>query len=196
MNERSHRALLWIGVLILTISLYIPKGHEAPPVGASSVAFVQGKPESATVRIIGDIPHPGLYQAVLPANLEEIIRQAAPEMISTFTNQRLLSRPLADGDLVTITTGKEQGVTVMPDGIPVRERIVLGIPLNPARMKSADWDALPGIGPALTRRIITCAKQRGGIRSLDDLQGIDGIGSRTMKKLQPLFDYPHQKSPP
>jgi competence protein ComEA len=54
-------------------------------------------------------------------------------------------------------------------------------------MTAADWEALPGIGPALTERIMTYGRQSGGIRTLDDLRRVDGIGEQTINKLRPLF---------
>ncbi len=188
MSEWRRRGVLWTGLLALALSLLIPDGHEPPPAGVVSVAILQDKPGMITVRLAGDIPSPGLYQVGTPGTVGEVISRAAPDLIPTLTETRVLSHPLFNGDLVTITKGAEPVVSVVPGGISPRERIILGIPLEPARMNGADWESLPGIGPALTKRIMTFARQRGGIRTLDDLREVDGIGNQTVEKLRPLFD--------
>ena len=187
MTERHRRGALWLVLLALTLSLFIPKGHETPP-GGGSVAFLHGGSRVTTLRLAGDVPHPGVYEAGERDTVRELLRQAAPEVAARVTGDRLASSPLADGDLVTVSEGPGGAITLARGTIPARERLVLGIPLDPARMTGADWEAVPGIGPALTARIMAHARQRGGIRTLDDLRGVDGIGERTLDRLRPLFD--------
>ena len=190
MNERRQRLILWTGALALTLLLFIPKGHETPPGGAPSVAFLHGKPGKATVRLAGDVPHPGICQVDASGTVEDLIRQTDPGLMRRLAGDRLLSATLADGDVVTVTSGKGTGATLARTGMPARERMALGIPLVPAQMTAADWEALPGIGPALTERIMTYGRQRGGLRTLDDLRGVNGIGEQTITKLRPLFVLP------
>ena len=187
MSTRRRRFILWTGALALTLPLYIPKGHETPPIGASSVALLHGKPGTVTIRIAGDILHPGLYRADSPASLMKIIHREGSPWMPPLTGKLLLYRPLADGDLVTITGKKKEDATVIRGSIPARERIVVGIPLDPARMTAVDWDALPGIGPVLTQRIAARRREKGELRTLEDLRGVSGIGPRTMDRLRPLF---------
>ncbi len=182
MRERLRRLLLWSGALALTLLLFIPKGHDTPPGGGESVAFLRGKPGTITARIAGDIPSPGVYQLKSPASVGELVALVAPGLERRLATEPLLPTPLADGDLVTVT---DRGL--VRGSIPARERLALGIPLEAARMNAADWEALPGIGPALTRRIVAYARQRGGIRTADELRSVAGIGDLTLKRLRPLF---------
>ena len=189
MIELRQRLVLWTGVFALTGLLFIPKGHETPPGGAPSVAFLHGKPGTTTVRIDGNVPHPGIYRMAASVMVEDLIRQSAPKVAQICAGNQLLATPLADGDMVTVTADRKSGVTLARGSMPVRERMTLGIPLVPERMTAADWEALPGIGPALTERIISFSRRRGGIRTLEELRGVDGIGDRTIERLRPLFTY-------
>ena len=188
MNERRRRLVLWTGALALTLSLSIPKGHKTPPGGAPAVAFLHEKPTgTVTARIAGDLPHPGVYAVTPPCTVADLIRLSAPGQEPGSADDRLLTRPVADGDVVTVTPGQGMNRFLALGRMPAAERMILGIPLDPASMTAADWEALPGIGPALTERITRYGGERGGIRTLDELRGVSGLGERTIEKLRPLF---------
>ena len=44
---------------------------------------------------------------------------------------------------------------------------------------------LPGVGEARARAIIDLRKQRGGLKSLDELRDVKGIGDASLEKLRP-----------
>jgi len=58
------------------------------------------------------------------------------------------------------------------------------IPLNNA--SAAELERLPGIGPALARRIIAYRETHGNFRVLQDLGHVKGIGPKTLDRLRPL----------
>ncbi|GEM_PF-5723851 len=58
------------------------------------------------------------------------------------------------------------------------------VDLNTATI--AELESLPGIGPSTALRIINAREKRQGFRSLEDLLKIDGIGRKTVARLQPL----------
>jgi comEA protein len=47
---------------------------------------------------------------------------------------------------------------------------------------------LPGIGPALSRRIIEYREEHGPFRSVDELINISGIGPRVLERLEPYAE--------
>lgn len=51
---------------------------------------------------------------------------------------------------------------------------------------AAELELLPGIGPSAAHRIVAYRDQIGGFRSVEELGGVKGIGSRTMERLRPL----------
>ena len=50
----------------------------------------------------------------------------------------------------------------------------------------AELELLPGIGPAMAKRILEYRAAHGKFSSIDQLDGVKGIGAKTMAKLRPL----------
>lgn len=54
------------------------------------------------------------------------------------------------------------------------------------RASAAQLELLPGIGPASAARIVAYRDQIGGFRSVEELDGVSGIGARTVERIRPL----------
>ena len=54
------------------------------------------------------------------------------------------------------------------------------------RADASELEVLPGVGPALARRILAERTRRGRFRTVDDLAEVRGIGSATVERLRPL----------
>ncbi len=57
--------------------------------------------------------------------------------------------------------------------------------LNFNTATAAQLQQLPGIGPAMADRILAYRKAHGGLKSCDDLNGVEGIGPKKLAKLKP-----------
>lgn len=57
-------------------------------------------------------------------------------------------------------------------------------------------EALPGIGPALARRIVDDRAQRGAFGSLEALGRVRGVGPRLLARLSPLVTFSGTPRPP
>lgn len=53
-----------------------------------------------------------------------------------------------------------------------------------------ELDGLPGVGPALAKRILDEREKRGGFGELEDLLAVRGIGTATLERLRPLLTVP------
>ena len=63
---------------------------------------------------------------------------------------------------------------------------ILVINLNTASVK--ELEALPGIGPALARRIVAFREKRHGFRRIEELLAIPGISEKRWKAIRDKVD--------
>lgn len=80
-----------------------------------------------------------------------------------------------------------------PAPAPETRAPVITVPAAPAphlvnlnTATQAELELLPGIGPAMAKRILDYRAQHGKFTSVDQLDGVKGIGTKTMAKLRPL----------
>jgi len=59
-------------------------------------------------------------------------------------------------------------------------------PVDLNRATEVDLVRLPGIGPAIARRILAYREEHGAFGSIRELQKVRGIGPRTFERLRPL----------
>lgn len=67
------------------------------------------------------------------------------------------------------------------------ELMVLGIPLQPDFLTPDGWDALPGIGPELAKRIVFDRQINGDFCSVDALKRVPGIGEGKIEQIRKYF---------
>ena len=81
------------------------------------------------------------------------------------------------------------GTAVLRDGrVPVGSRPATVVPDMRIEVNTAtevQFNALPGIGPALAARIATDRAARGPFESIDDLARVHGIGPRLIERIGP-----------
>jgi len=62
--------------------------------------------------------------------------------------------------------------------------------LDPERATAAEWERLPGIGPALARRIVEDRASRGPFGGPEGLLRVPGIGPRILGRIRPYLARP------
>ena len=130
---------------------------------------------SAVVEVSGDVPQPGLYELTTPT-----LHHAAAAAGLTVAPE-VPDAPLQHGDAVIVTDGVPVEVARVSAGA-----LALGQPIDLNRATASELEALPSVGPALAGRIVALRESRGGLRSVQELDDVKGIGPTTLKKLTPL----------
>ena len=84
-------------------------------------------------------------------------------------------------------------VEVSPDGgyrvaaMSGDQLVTLGLPIDLNRATAEDLDAIPGLGPALAKRIIDYRQAQGPFKQIEDLREVSGIGPQNLPKLKPFL---------
>ena len=179
-----RRMVIVVCAALLVVPLYV-KSRPGQNISARP-AFRVLSSGTMLIKVSGDVRHPGIYE--VPANLLAIsvINMAMPiTPLGQDTIKAAAAAPLLHGSAVNLA-GVEGTPRITVDMMTVTERMVLGIPLDIARMSEADFERLPGIGPALARRIVRYRQNNGGVLRINDLTTIEGVGE---KKLELILKY-------
>jgi comEA protein len=78
---------------------------------------------------------------------------------------------------------------IAPSSVPRRRENKIVEPLSgPISLNSANADELerlPGIGPAMAKRIVDYRDQQGKFSAVEELRKVKGIGQKTLQKIRP-----------
>jgi competence protein ComEA len=181
-----QRAIIIMLAVMVLVPLFLKSRMKGipPPSAAFSVMSSAG----AVVKVSGDVRHPGIYRLGANKMTIDAIKMAVP----VCSVQKISPAQTADN---FVRTGLVLDLLISADGIGViratkmssAERIVLGIPLDINDMSAADFDRLPGVGPALAERIITYRQKNGGKMTVEELREVAGIGEGKYSALGKYF---------
>jgi competence ComEA-like helix-hairpin-helix protein len=71
----------------------------------------------------------------------------------------------------------------------------IGSAIDLDRATAAEIERLPGIGPALSQRIVAARDSLGGFGQIEALCEVNGIGARLVEKLRPLVTFTGARRP-
>ena len=178
-----QRIAMALVALVMTFVLFV-KGRQTGSVsGVSALSSVASG--VMLVQISGDVAYPGIYEIDDKKMTNSVIQMAKPFCNSLPVSVDAQTTPLLQaGDRLLITCNNSKNnpfITVLP--MKTSQCLTLGIPLDLNRMTAADFDLLPGIGPALAERIVHYRHENGDFSSIDELLLVDGIGEKKILKL-------------
>jgi len=183
----SYRRLV---VILLAVAAAIPVvlSSRRSPHSRAPAAFSMESSLKSFVRISGDVRHPGLYPLSVNKLTGAVIAMALPvRPISVLEPAGSEAVPVSNGEALQLRVSSSGRARVTRGTIPAAERLVMGIPLDINSISEADLDKVPGIGPALARRIVQYRQNNGGAMSVKDLLSVEGIGEKKFAALRKFF---------
>lgn len=165
-------------------------GEEAGAV--ASAAGVPGAEGTAAAEIVvdvsGKVREPGIHRLPAGSRVADALRVAGGVRPGTNTDGLNRARFLMDGEQVIV--GGPAAVPGGASGTGSGGAAVAGAaPTAPVSLNTAtveQLDTLPGVGPVLAQHIIDYRTQHRGFRSVDELQEVNGIGTRRFADLRNL----------
>lgn len=130
------------------------------------------------VHIVGEVNTPGMYQLPIGARLVDAVFAAGGLTEDADNSSVNLARELSDGEQIIVYKIGEQGST---------DSISSGGLISINRATAEQLEDLPGIGHALSARIIAYREANGGFKSKDDLKNVSGIGDSIFSGFEDLI---------
>lgn len=170
----------------------------APQSGAGSEA---SGTSSVLVHVAGAVKKPGVYRFGPGARAQDAVRSAGGLLSDAASAAVNLAAPLVDGQQLYLPTTSELpaagGTAAPPNGAASGGGAdggagAPGNTVSAINVNTADATALqeiPGIGPALSARIIEFRTANGPFASLAELDAVSGIGPAMMERLEPLVRF-------
>jgi competence protein ComEA len=158
-----------------------------PIVVASEVA--SAATSGVTVHVAGSVLTPGVYELGSGARVYEAIDRAGGITDDADVDALNLAAPLADGTRIYVPAVGEEVLAGALIDVPVVEGADETGPVGPIdvnRATAAEFDGLPGVGPATSTAIVTERERNGPFLSVDDLERVPGIGPAKLASIRDL----------
>lgn len=193
MHETSKQMLVVYAAAVLAVALigarYL-QSAAAEPGSDGSANFTQAysgggssgatggerieKFQALIVYVSGAVRRPGLVRLRDGDRVGDAVEAAGGPRSSANLEVVNLAARVADGQQVTV---------------PRRDSIGAGVsgstgPISLSTATPAQLDQLDGVGPGLAQKIVDYRTQRGGIRSVDELGEVPGIGEKRLESLR------------
>ena len=159
------------GVVAVASLVLVAVNRPEPPAGEFSVSTEDNVNEVIEqylyVHVVGEVASPGMYQLPIGARLVDAVFAAGGLTEDADNASVNLARELTDGEQIIVFSVSQEGEITGTTASGL-------VSLNRAGDK--ELEELPGIGPALSGRIIAWREANGGFKSVQDLLKVSGIG--------------------
>jgi competence protein ComEA len=173
-------------VLLVVIGWLLLRDPAAPAEAAlpraRPAATSTTTPALVVAQAAGAVVHPGLYRLPRGSRVDDLVRAAGGAVPEADLDRVNLAAPLADGIRVFVPRRGEPGAAEDASGAPGDG----AGPLDLNTATEAQFDELPGVGPATAKAIVAERTRRGRFRSIQDLLDVRGIGPAKLEQLAEL----------
>ena len=144
------------------------KGNRGGPVEKET------KADTILVYVTGAVEEPGLYELQSPATVKSAIEASKGLLPYADVESINMAKPVTAGDHIHVIFNFHGNPEVLLRGNKIN--------INSATAK--ELDSLPGIGPAMAKRIEEYRSQKGPFTSVEGIKGVKGIGDGVFKKIK------------
>lgn len=186
---RQRQAAL-ILLILLAVGGSLLMFRRAYPAAVEFPVATESKP--IYIHLTGAVRQPGVLQLHPGTRVFEALEAAGGALPEADLNRINLAKFIIDGEQLYVPV-KEETLPRPPvsgskrkTASAVADAKVSG-PLDLNRATQTQLETVPGIGPALARRIIAYREAHGGFQTYEELDEVSGIGPSTLEKFRPFF---------
>lgn len=182
------------GFALAGLLMYVSRAPAGQPI------VLQPAPTKApiVVHVIGAVPRPGVYEFAEGARVQDAIDAAGGLLATANPDAVNLAAFLTDGQQLNIpyqsgrSPAEEDNTSlILPGagtgGAPPEQGSSSPALININTASSEELQTLPGIGPALARRIIDYRTENGPFTTIEDIMDVSGIGPATFERIKDLI---------
>ncbi|MBM7855694.1 competence protein ComEA [Desulfohalotomaculum tongense] len=141
------------------------------------------------VYVSGAVKKPGVYRLDQGSRVIDALQKAGGPREDADLGRLNLAAPLADGQQVDVpvkAAAAPEGDMKSTTPFALQSSSGAGkININTA--SEAELTALPGIGPALSKRIVEYRRNNGGFKSIAEIKKVSGIGDKKYENLKEMI---------
>jgi len=137
-----------------------------------------------TVHLAGAVKKPGVYRLPTGSRLVSAIDTAGGACENSDLNALNLAKVLADGEKVLVPASAVETKAKTVAEHPSARTFSPSEKINLNTADSSELEGLPGIGPALARRILEYRQKNGPFAEVNDLRKVAGIGEKKFEKIK------------
>lgn len=191
---REQQKLVWglVAVALIGITVFVYRHYAAPPQEAllmeaervPSEGF-KSSPSIILIHVAGAVKQAGVYRLALGKRVVDAITAAGGPLKGADLSALNLAKVLTDGEKVALPVVDlpRRNVGAAPGS--KRDSLSAG-PVNLNQADEKQLDTLPGIGPAMAKKIVTYRQEHGSFQALEELKEVPGIGDSKFARLKDL----------
>ena len=145
------------------------------------------KESEIVVYVAGAVNHPGVVQLAEGARAKDAVDACGGFLPTADTNGVNLAQKLKVGMQVTVPEKSPQGTAVQGAAGGAQAGAAKPLPEGMVNINTADekeLDKLPGIGPAMAKRIVEYRTENGAFQAPEEIKRVKGIGDAKYEKMK------------
>ena len=190
MFKKSLLVLLAVVALAAGGALYAGyRGQEeAVELDAGTAPVQEVQASEIVVYVAGAVNRPGVVQLAEGARAKDAVDACGGFLPTADTNGVNLAQKLKDGMQVTVPEKSPQGTAVQGAAVQgAQAGAAKPLPDGMVNINTADekeLDKLPGIGPAMAKRIVEYRTENGAFQAPEEIKRVKGIGDAKYEKMK------------
>ena len=155
--------------------------------GAASRQEALTEESEIVVYVAGAVNHPGVVQLAEGARAKDAVDACGGFLPTADTNGVNLAQKLKDGMQVTVPEKSPQGTAVQGAAGGAQAGAAKPLPEGMVNINTADekeLDKLPGVGPAMAKRIVEYRTENGAFQAPEEIKRVKGIGDAKYEKMK------------